>query len=178
MTTFKKRQPQKKVESRILKEFDNGTLFENANWMVYFNYLKSENPEKAREINEQIEYLEWLKFDNVFEEQQNKIKISQLEKDLERTKERIVFSNYFIQFESEKQIDDFLWVLENAFNQDNIWSSLMATWLRFDNPQYNNLSRTLTDNQLDNMSVEQAIDYRECDNRFSRTREQDTRNRF
>lgn len=170
-TKFKKRQPQLKVKSWILKEFDNWTLYENENGIVYFNYLKSENTEKAIEINEQLEYLKWLCFDNVFEEQQNKLKISQLEKEFNRTQERLVFSSYFIEFESEKQIDDFLTVLERAFNQDNIRSSLMATWLRFDNPLYNNLSRNLTDKQIDNMSMEQAIDYRECDNRFTRTRQ-------
>jgi hypothetical protein len=166
----------KPVKSTTIYSCKTGQVFINENWKVFFTYEKEPDQNFINELNEQIESLEnnLEKLENVFEIEQLKREIARVKRKLEYAWTKTRYGHYFVMLE-QKQVLDFQDCLQNAREPENIWSCLFNTWLRFWTENgTNNLWKVLTDNQIDNMTGEQAISWeQETDNRFPRTREEE-----
>ena len=168
-------EPVAPVKSKTIYSCENGEVFINENGKVFFKYLADENPDKLREISEQIESLKKERATAETYEESTFLdyNISKLEKSFEYWKWWWRWWKYFVML-SSKQISDFQDCLQNSREPENIWSALRNSWLSFGNDFWNNnLTKLLTDKQLDYMSVEQATSLAEWKATFPRTREQE-----
>ena len=167
--------PAKPIQSTCIYKCDTWKVYLNELWKVFFEYEKAENEDLTRTYFETVEQLkiQRLKADDIFEAEQLDNLIAKYENKIEYNKKTTRRGKQFVMLESN-QIDDFIDCLLNAKNPDNIWSCLANTWLKFWNDlDSSNLTKFLTDEQLDKLTTAEATSYNWKDYKYPRTRETD-----
>ena len=162
----------KAPQKKLLFKAKNWELRINEEAVLSFKFEKQVNDKLIKKLGEDIEALEYdLKHADLYEKVLIQGRISKLEKRIEKENHGGLKNGRLIcQLDSRNQLDQVKDLILKADN-DTIRSILYMLGVEFGDEFWeNNLSKILTDRQLDDMSESEATSYKHSRN-LPRTRE-------
>lgn len=150
----------------------NGELRINEDKIITFKFEKAENDKLIKKLNEEIESLEKdLETADLYEKVLIHWNISKLEKRIQKESTGWLKNwRLYCQLDSRNQLDEMKDLIFKA-DTENIWSVLYMIWVEFGTDfGTNNLTKQLSDTQLDTMSIAEATSYTHS-RQLPRTRE-------
>lgn len=162
----------KAPQKKLLFKAKNGELWIDEEAVLSFKFDKQINDRLIKKLWEDIEALELdLKHADLYEKVLIQWRISKLEKRIDKENHGGLKNWRLIcKLESRNQLDQVKDLILKA-DHENIWSILYMLWVEFGDEFWeNNLTKILTDRQLDDMSESEATSYKHSRN-LPRTRE-------
>lgn len=162
----------KAPQKKLLFKAKNGELRINEEAVLSFKFEKQPNEAMIKKLNQDIEALEKeLKVSDLYEKVLIQWQISKLEKRIEKENHGGLKNWRLIcQIDSWSRLDEIKSLILKA-DTENIWSILYMLGVEFGDDFWdNNLTKILSDKQLDNMSESEATSYKYSRN-LPRTRE-------
>lgn len=170
---------------QVAKPIERTCIYECKTWKVFFSqkgkitFIYNKQPDKEKVIGYQMEIdsLQQTLWNlDLYEKQSVEHQIRELERNIEYELREYRFWRYYTYLDSISQVKEFQELLQDSREPQNIWSCLFNTWLKFGNSKdRNNLTKNLTDSQLDNLTAEEATSIVEggYEKYYPRTREEE-----